>query len=75
MDQKNEENRAERFKRVASRRTNEILNRIRILGNCSNKSAYAYTEDDIQKIFSVIEKELRDARGKFTNRKKTTFQL
>ena len=75
MEKGSKETREERFKRVATRRTNDILRRIRILGNCSNKSAYAYTEEDIQKIFSVIEKELRTAKGKFTNREKTSFQL
>ena len=40
------ETRHERFKRLASKRTNEILEKIRILGNCSNKSSYEYTEDD-----------------------------
>ena len=50
------ENKKERFKRLAAYRTNEILKRLRILGNCSNRSAYEYTEEDINKIFSEIEK-------------------
>ena len=75
MNQNNEETRKERFRRVATRRTNEILNRIRTLGNCSNKSAYAYSEEDVQKIFSAIEKELRVVKARFANRKKTNFRL
>ncbi len=43
------ETRHERFKRVASKRTNEILEKIRILGNCSNKSSYEYTEEEVIK--------------------------
>ncbi len=75
MQKAGAETRAERFKRVAQRRTNRILEQIRILGNCSNKSAYLYTEEDIQKIFSTIEKELRAVKGRFSNRKKTAFEL
>lgn len=76
MKKNNEETRRERFKRVAARRTNEILNKIRILGNCSNKSSYSYSDEDVQKIFSVIEKELRFVKAKFTNRKKKSdFRL
>lgn len=75
MNLNNEETRKERFRRVATRRTNDMLNRIRILGNCSNKSTYFYTEEDVQKIFSAIEKELRVTRARFANIKKNKFKL
>ena len=75
MNEGNEETRTERFRRVATRRTNDILNRIRVLGNCSNKSSYSYTEEDIRKIFSAIEGELRAVKAMFGNRKKTSFRL
>lgn len=75
MVQINEETRSDRFKRVATRRTNEILNRIRILGNCSNKSSYSYADEDIRKIFSTIEKELRVVKAKFSNQKGRNFHL
>jgi hypothetical protein len=75
MEKNSEETRKERFRRVASRRTNNILRQIQILGNCSNKSSYLYTDEDIKKIFSAIEGELRATKSKFTNRKKNKFQL
>jgi len=75
MEQVNEETRSERFKRVATKRTNEILNRIRILGNCSNKSSYSYTDEDIRKIFSAIEGELRLIKSRFNSIKKNKFKL
>ena len=43
----------ERFKRLASMRTEEVLNRLRILGHCSNRQAYEYGEEEISKIFIV----------------------
>jgi len=75
IQRNSEETRKERFKRVATRRTNNILRQIQILGNCSNKSSYSYTDEDIKKIFSAIEGELRVVRAKFANRKKTNFHL
>ena len=75
MEKNSEETRSERFRRVATRRTNNILRQIQVLGNCSNKSSYSYTEEDIRKIFSVIEGELRTTKARFVNKKKNNFQL
>jgi len=55
----------DRFKRIASRRTNEIIEKIRILGNCANKNAYSFTDRDVRKIFNAIEQELRRTKDKF----------
>ncbi|MCD6297806.1 MAG: hypothetical protein J7M30_11700 [Deltaproteobacteria bacterium] len=75
MEKNRDETRKERFRRVATRRTNNILRQIQILGNCSNKSSYSYTEEDIRKIFSAIETELRSVKAKFVNKRKNNFQL
>ena len=40
---------------------------IRLLGNCSNKGNYDYSEEDVQKIFGTIEKELKAAKLKYIN--------
>jgi hypothetical protein len=64
------ENRAERFKRIATKRTVDIIDKIRILGNTSNKSSYEYTEADVIKIFKTIESELKEQKLKFTTSKK-----
>jgi hypothetical protein len=55
----------ERFKRLGTQRTNEVLKRLKILGNCANRSAYDYSEDDVAKIFAAIEKGIKEARSKF----------
>jgi len=65
-----QETRKERFNRLATSRTNEIIDRIRILGNCSNKSTYEYSEAEISKIFRAIDNELRETKKKFTPTKK-----
>ena len=68
------ESRSEKFKRVASKRTIELLEKIRILGNCSNKSTYEYTDEDVIKIFKSLEKQLETMKARFSN-KKNKFTL
>lgn len=65
----------DRFKKLAEYRTNEVLNRIKILGNCSNRHMYEYSEDEIKKIFSEIEKKTREIRAKFNFPQSKNFKL
>lgn len=71
----NTESKRERFQRLAEKRTNEILERLRILGNCSNRGQYEYTPEDIKKIFNVIEKETKLVWSKFKNGEIKQFKL
>ena len=59
------ETKRERFVRLAEARTNRILDDLRLLGNCSSKSNYQYTDDDVRKIFNAIEKEVKQAKARF----------
>ncbi len=54
-----------RFERLAVYRTNEVLKRLKVLGNCGNRSAYEYSEEEVNKIFAEIERYIKDARAKF----------
>ena len=60
----NETKRA-KFVRLAEARTNKIIDMIQLLGNCSNPAAYEYTAQDVEKIFSAIDSELKEAKKKF----------
>lgn len=63
------------FLRLAEKRTNVVLDKIRILSNCANPYAYEYTDEDIQKMFRAIEQELKAAKAKFQNHRKREFKL
>ena len=65
----------ERFKRLATLRTNAIIEKLRILGNLSNKGLYSYSEEDIDKIFSAINKQVKEVKAKFNPEKKQGFKL
>ncbi|OGQ47181.1 MAG: hypothetical protein A3I05_00725 [Deltaproteobacteria bacterium RIFCSPLOWO2_02_FULL_44_10] len=76
MDKTNpKETNRERFKRLATLRTNTVLRRLKVLGNCANRSAYEYSEEEVNKIFSEIEKKVREVKARFHYSKNKEFKL
>lgn len=65
----------ERFKRIAAKRTERILNDLRLLGNTSNKTLYSYDARDIEKIFDALEKRSTEIRAKFKTSNHEHFTL
>jgi len=65
MVNKISDNKRERFKKLAVSRTNEVLKRLKVLGNCANRSAYEYSEEEINKIFTEIDRMVKDVISKF----------
>lgn len=64
-----------RFVRLATKRANTVLEKIRVLSNCSNKALYEYSEEEVNKIFLAIGRELNDAKAKFQTKKSNKFSL
>jgi len=69
------ESRDQKFKRLAASRTNSVLDKLRLLGNMSNRHLYSYSQDDVSKIFSTIEKQLKEIKVKFHFQDKRKFKL
>ena len=65
--QKTNETREERFQRLAEQRVNSILDKLRLLGQLSNKSNYDYTDTQVDIIFKAIQKEFNATKAKFRN--------
>ena len=59
------ENKRERFVRIDENRTNKILDMLRLLANCANRSNYEYDDDDIKQIFAAIDKEVKATKNAF----------
>ena len=51
--------------RIVEARTNKILEMMRLLGNCSSKANYEYSDEDIKKIFGALEKEIKNTKNRF----------
>ncbi len=65
----------ERFKRLAELRGNRIIKDLRLLSNLSNKSNYAYNEEEVRVIFSAIDDELKTAKQSFKKGTKRKISL
>ena len=59
------ETKNERFRRLAESRGNRLIREISLLGNLANQKNYAYSEEEVQRLFQPIEKELEEARALF----------
>jgi hypothetical protein len=59
------ENDREKFVRLANARVNRAIKDIQLIGNLSNKSNYAYTDADVEKIFRALSEEMKNCRRKF----------
>ena len=68
------ETKKDKFRRLAGRRTTEVLNKLRILGNCANTTVYEYSQEDIDKIFRAIEKGVKETRILFKTKETTEFK-
>lgn len=65
------ETKAERFKRIASKRTEKVLDALRKLGNCSNRGIYGYSNEEVSKIFSAVDSEVRRIKVLFNSKAKS----
>ncbi len=61
------ESRHDRFKRLASSRTNAVIEKLEILGNCSNRSNYEYSEDEVKQMLLAIERKLNEVKLLFNH--------
>jgi hypothetical protein len=55
----------DRFEKVASKRVQFIIDKLDLLGNCSNRSNYEYSEDDVKKMFSTIKARTKQIEALF----------
>lgn len=71
------ESKSERFIRIAEARVNRLIKMIRLLGNCSMKCNYEFTQNQVSQIFSILYDELYKARAKYSiaKRDKKRFSL
>lgn len=60
-------NKRDRFEDVAGKRVQYIIDKLALLGNCSNQNNYEYSEEDVRKMFSVIREQLRKTEARFSD--------
>lgn len=74
------ETKREKFVRLATSRTNNVLKDLDVLSNCANIYSYDYDENDVKKIISSIDKKLKEVKQEFDtqlakNKSRSQFKL
>jgi hypothetical protein len=64
-----------RFKRIAQRRVQRVLDSIRSLSQCSNKRMYAWDDRQLKRIWEAIQKELEACKVNFEHNEPDEFRL
>ncbi|MDD1389864.1 hypothetical protein PSQ89_06640 [Pediococcus pentosaceus] len=59
------ETKEEKFIRLAEKRTNEAIKKIRLIGNLSNKNNYEYSEEQVTTIIKALETEIRKVKNAY----------
>jgi len=64
MNQKKNEN----FRRLAEKRVNLVVDKIRVLSNLSNTGLYDYGDQEVKKIFDAVDEAVKIAKASFQKR-------
>jgi hypothetical protein len=54
-----------KFVGLAEKRVSRLLNDIRLIGNLANRSNYSYNDQDVARIFNVLDQEVKALKLKF----------
>jgi len=78
MTRKNQTLKKDRFKNVAARRVQKVLESLDSLSKCANKNNYDYTDADINKMIRVIKEQVKILELSFSEKYKSktkTFEF
>lgn len=64
----------DRFKNVAGRRVQKVLDDIESLSKCANKSTYEYSDDEVRKMLKAINEKVILLKAAFTASSKSGKQ-
>lgn len=55
----------EKFEELAEKRMNDLVKKLQLLGNLSNRSNYDYTDDHVKQIITTLKQEVGLLEEKF----------
>lgn len=53
------------FRRLGTKRVNRLLRDLGLIGNLGNRSAYTFSDSDVEKMFGKIESALATTKARF----------
>tara|TARA_B100000941_G_C28480928_1_gene542108 strand:- start:1226 stop:1453 length:228 start_codon:yes stop_codon:yes gene_type:complete len=60
----------EKFVELANKRVTSAIDKLRLIGNLSDKRYYEFTDKDTKQIFDALSKELNSIKTKFNSNSK-----
>jgi hypothetical protein len=60
---KREQEKKDKFRELAGKRTQRALDTLDVLGNCFNRNNYTYTPEQIEKIFEALETKFAEIKA------------
>ena len=63
------------FVKLATKRVENAIKSISLIGNLSNKSNYDYRPDDVEKIFKALRRELNACKKRFEMASKAKHKI
>jgi len=70
MSRKNQKIKEDRFKNVAAKRVQKVLDSMDSLSKCSNRNNYEYSDEDVSKFLKVIKEQMKSLEISFTEKSK-----
>ena len=64
-----------RFKRIAERRVQRVIDSLRSLSQCSNKRMYKWNDEQLKKMWGAIEDNLESCKESFKESEPEEFRL
>lgn len=72
MAKSNQSLKRDRFKNVAGKRVQKVLDTIDSLAKCANKNNYEYDEEDVSKIMRALKDKVKILEMAYTSNTKST---
>jgi hypothetical protein len=72
MAKSNQSLKRDRFKNVAGKRVQKVLDTIDSLAKCANKNNYEYEEEDVSKMMRALKDKLKILEMAYTSNTKST---
>ena len=72
MAKKNNNLKRERFRNVAGRRVQKVLDSLDSLSKCANRNNYEFEKEDVYKMIGVIQDKIKVLESSYTSNTKST---
>lgn len=71
MSRKNIKIKEDRFKNVAAKRVQKVLDSMESLSKCANRNNYEYSDEDVSKLLKAVKEQMKMLELSYTEKSKS----